>query len=258
MDRKITNLVLGLLLVVCSACSEADGFIAMRNSVGSFGGAVGGCPSGTYDFAWNGDHPTSESYACINSGASTQDTSADDGTDRINTNAGQTGKGFEMTSNGQYIRWAVTNEDILDDSICTVCMSVRFEDIDYTTQTFFFESQRNTDNRLNFSLRVSEDLAVFTKGGGAQEQHEGGTDLSDNTWKRICGSWTTATGKISVDDDDGGGWDEDAETNHASWGLVMDELTIGEIDVGGSSTDDVDIDNVFVMVNSYQATDPFP
>ena len=240
-----------IFLLLLPACSESEAWM----SPVMLGGGVP-CPSGTYDFFWNGDHTSGEGYACITNGTGTQNTAGSDGTDRINVTAGQSGNGFQISAANQYVYWTVTGEDILDDTICTIWMSVKPENADFANQAGLWESNVDVNNKALGFIRPSDDsYNIFTKGNGTEEGYFGiSDDITNGAWQRVGFSWTTATAKVAVWD--AAGWSESVSTTHTAWASAMDDFSLGEYVTGVSHGYDIYIDSVYIITGSYQAADP--
>jgi hypothetical protein len=246
-----------LILLLASACSSADagyGLQIVGPQVATSTPnpcATAGC-DGTYKFCWTGDYAADTDKACVNSGAATLDGTISGGT--VGTDYGQAGNGFAKTANNQYITWVNTADNLIDDTVGTVWMSIYSASLPDENDVLFESYVASTDY-IKFELRLTSGHVRGTyRGQNASQDVENGTGLSTSTWTRVAYSWDDANNahavKMGAD-----AWTAQSETLTAL-ASATDDVTIGENAVGGAENQTIYIDNVYVTAG-YQDADPY-
>jgi len=237
------------------------------------------CPSGVYKFFWDGDNTTSENHACITNCSASDARDTSDGTDRT-VAGGQSGQMFDETAQNQYGEWTIAADDIIDDEIGTVWLSV------------YAISSTGLGNVLSSNMNVFEvstdadsctinDIQIILKNNGRVSnifRSNNNNESVDNAailynysdWSRIGYTWSVAdTGdgkgsthcvqKCDGDKTNCSGWycnnAVDNSDTLVAFTVAADTLAIGDHECGGADGGEVYIDNVFVM-STFKATDP--
>jgi len=210
------------------------------------------CPSGTYLFAWNGDYPADTDKGCFTNGTVQKDGTLSGGT--ISTDYGQTGYGFRKTANNQYLQWAVSGNDGINPAVGTMWMSVYVVDDGARTENTVFESYVGSADFIAVASMATNYLCAWYYGNSSGNSlcSNPGT-LSVGVWTRIAYSWDDSNNlhsyKIGA-----GSWVQESEAIN-TWISAADKILIGESGTGGTETDTIYIDNVFIL-STYQAGDP--
>jgi len=212
-----------------------------------------GCPIGTYKFAWNGEYFTDNTMGCFSSGSATKNGTLSGGT--IGTGYGQVGSGLQTTANNQYLTWVNALEDGLDNNTGTLWMSVKFDGAASAGITIF-ESTQATGNYMRFNIGTSENL-IGTFMGNYTTKTASGTATLDTAWHRVGFTWdTTVSGGDCLGVQiDSGGWECLSDTLVPMTGATTD-ITIGENGQGGTYTETVWYDNVYILA-TFKAVDPY-
>jgi hypothetical protein len=261
--RTSTSLL--LLILACVGCHPADATVnVVVGQPGSYGGPTpcesAGC-DGTYKFCWTGDYSGNSLTACTNSGAGTVNGERTGGA----IESGTTGNEFRMDSHDDRIAFPVSSSDLIDNDVGTIWMSVW---IDYTTapasNCYTGESFRAYDsgggsknNKIAMYISTGKQAVGAYQGEGGTTQTAGsgsGITLGDAVWARFHYGWDEDNDKHKAGLD--GSWGtENAETLD-QWNCEPDDFTIGEYAAGGTMTDPVYIDNVYVTAG-YADEDPY-
>jgi len=221
------------------------------------------CPTGTYNFAWNGEHSSGTNYACFDSGSTAGAYDANGGTILIAAGYAQSGSyGLQIDDDNEYFSWTnpstVGTKTIIDDEDFTIYAHMRTAgDIDVSADANFFESYEDSSNYIEMLIRASDDyLKGAARGGGAAaEDANSGADVSDGNWRRIGFSCTTSTGYCYVSIDGGDTWNQSASSDYASFTTGCPAVVIGEQTAGGNAASEIHLDNIYV-INSFEAADP--
>lgn len=238
---------------------EAQAAVKVISRTGRPAPAVGGdCPAETYTFYWDGDHSTSETYACVNSGGGTQDSNGNDGTDRINSSGGESGgQGLYLTANDQYVTWDYdgSTPNLISGDLATIYMRIRV-DVTNEDNVGLFEWSTDNDNRVNIVLQGNAQLAGNHNDGTNSQNvtSSSGYTVSNNTWTTVGYSYDVSANTHSCTANGGTNWNEQTETmiSLASPGA---NITLGENAASGVHDRTVSIDHV-IIINSYQAAYP--
>ena len=219
----------------------------------------GDCPTGTYAFAWNGDHGDGDHYACTASGGATR-LGTNDGTDRVSDAINSDGDNeFVMSTRDMYISWACAAGDLLDGDVATIWLSYYQPDT-LTGQTNVFESfSANGGNRAKIQIKTN------TRVNGYHRANSGTTaDIDSANVVAVNASWVRIgyTFQVAADAEgdhyvsDNGSWNDGQGEDLDAWDQDCDYVAIGEFVGGGADPGQtIYIDDVYV-INSYQAVDP--
>ena len=141
------------------------------------GGGVGAAEV-SYDFMWDGDHPSGESYAYIESGDSSDAWDTTDGTDRVSDAIGSDGdQELEITDLNQYIRW---NAVYIDDEIGTIWFSI-YSAATLTAEMAIFESYVDSTDNLYARLKTNDRIKGSHEGNGNQQDLDNAAAVIDTT-----------------------------------------------------------------------------
>jgi len=210
------------------------------------------CSAGTYLSCWNGDYTSDTDKACFDSGASAKDGTQNDGT--IGTDYGETGNGFRITAEDQYLKWAVSSEDGIDDEEGTVWMSVYVTEDESRTDSTVFEAHVDVNNGIDIQVKGNNRVRGRHEGDGAPNNLDDATIMiSPGEWHRIGYTWKVATDFHCVAVNESA-WVCQEETLTA-FDEPLDQMQIGEDNTEATQTDTIDIDNVYVT-GTYQDDDP--
>jgi len=220
------------------------------------GAVAATCPSGTYLFAWNGDYGSDKDKGCFTSGASQKDGTQSGGT--LSATYGQTGVGFGLTANDQYVTWAISGNDGIDPDVGTMWLDVYLPAVSITPakQIIVFECFADGSNHLSLGIRALGGLFGFYEGTSTGKTVTTST-LGVEGWNRVAYSWSRSgaeeTHKHSVKLN-AEAWIEDVEPL-GTWAVSATSITIGEKDIGITHSDTVYIDDVYVLAG-YQTAHP--
>jgi len=224
-----------------TTASDMDGFTSnISTADGVAVAAAGGdCPSGTYKFAWNGQHPSGANYGCWDSGT----------TSEAGVVTGLTVTSDYATINDSDERMEFTSGAPLDADIGTVWMDLWIV-TSPTAQCGVYESV-NTDSTQLMVLANDTVLGIHFNGGWDDVPSDAA--LSEGEWERVAYSWSTAANEHVIYAN--GFWNSaDAETL-GSVDPAPDHFRIGEYESGAICTGEIRIRNVY-FIESYKANDP--
>lgn len=236
-----------------------DGLSTLDDTT-TFPASEGSCPSlaSSYKFAWNGDYPDNNLLAC-NDLASFTKAGVTGGTVEINSDYGYSGNGFRKTANNEYVNFAFDSGDsLINDELGTIWMRVYIVSDGAMTNDMVFESSSNSTNfiyiiinsdkslRGYFRDNVNQQYVVSTIGSAADTVHW-------NEWNWIGYSWDATNNRhcVTINDET---WYQESETLDA-WATQPNNVAIGEKDRGGTESDAIWIDDVYIF-NTYQAARP--
>ena len=232
--------------------------VVANMNFGITGGSVpvaesGDCPTGTYTFAWNGEHSSGVTFACFDSGNTSDSPDVASGTMTTGTGYGQDNLGVQLSQANGWWEWLVSEQGIIFEDDFTVCWSMRTNgDVDPTSDTNMWESWIDSSNYAEGRIRGNDDAILEARATPNSAEHApGGVDVTDGNWHRICASGNSATGYLSISTD--GGEPVVLGTNYTTWTPI--NFVIGE-DSAGLHEIELHVDNVFVM-SGYQQTDPY-
>lgn len=250
---RVRSLLITLLLLF-PATAHGWGIFAFQGGAGaSTSGGVADCPSGTYDFAWNGDHSSGTLYACLNSGISATQSTAQGGTYTISSDYGDGGNGIGFTggvTGDDFIKFGGT---VLDSygSAGTIWLSVypvagdgnkTVAEAPYDGSNYFYMNILN-DERIHFYFKATNIIQVANASA----------TVTIGSWNRVAYSWSIGGGVAAVTDD-GTNW-YTATATLTAWPGAPTYFAVGWDTYGLGSADDVYVDN-FYIVDGYQAADP--
>ncbi len=212
----------------------------------------------SYAIRWNGDHATDTSYADLRSGAASLD-GAVTGTVEINGSYGQVGNGLRVTTNNEYVLWALSGADTIDRNVATVWFSIKTDvSEDFTADATFWESYIASTDYIRIVIRSSDEkLSLTTKGNNTTESYSSSSAVNTGNWIRIAVSWNIGTAKVACYDGVSDSWNESSSSTYTKSVTVFDEFVLGENSAGGSFTENIYLDNVYLVNGDYQAADPY-
>ena len=251
-----------VFLIIGGSSGLAADFSSIINYYNA-GGTSNSCPSGTYLFAWDGDHTDGSLVGCKNSGASTVTGTNTSGT--ISSSYGETGNGIQFTANNQHLIFPVSSEDLIDQDTGTVWMDLYINETTVPDSPVFWEAVNFAD-AYNYKLKLTFYTSEYVTGkykAGTTEQTTGGSaaPVTLQTYIRIAYSWDSPNGRhcilvCGVDGTDCSTWDDtDIETLDTWVGNAIDRFTLGEDATGGGSSSEYWLDNVYSL-SGYQTAHP--
>lgn len=247
-----------LLLLLCSPAYAQDVQIA-RLSPALVGGGVPAaaalpCPSGTnYLSAWNGDYTGDTDKICYNSKASSKDGTATGAT--LGTDYGRSGYGLLVDALDERLIWAVTGDDLIDDSIGTICVDVYLNVAAITGVVQIVEAGRGTTNDV-LGIYVNNAagtpyLKVFYYDSVNYPVLTNDTVFPYQTWATVKFTWNQAASDLKVC------WStnctENLSATMAAWAGGVSELLLGEYRTDNAVTHPVWVDNLRIYAG-YDAT----
>jgi len=263
-------LILSVLLL-CStpANAEIDTFVGIE-SIDTFVGvesideavgvtiASGGsdCPSGSsYLSAWGGNYPSDTDKICYNSQASQKDGSSN-GTFGVGTDYGEGGGdiGIQINAADEGYRWVVATDDLLDDTVGTIC--VRCEMQALTGNTQIVEFSFNSSNVASIYILSDGRVRGLYRGNGSGENVTEAGPISTSTWTTLKYTWddTNDNHKICLGTDaNPTDCTEDTGDTLTPFSTAVDTLTAGEFEYGLDMTDEFHITYIKVY-STYDAT----
>ncbi len=212
----------------------------------------------SYAIRWNGDHATDTSYADLRSGAASLDGTIS-GTVEISSSYGQVGNGLRITNNNEYVLWALSGADTINRDSATVWFSIKTDaSADFTADATFWESYISSEDYLRALIRPSDEKITLTaKGNNVTEGFASSGAVNTGNPIRCAVSWNIATAKVSLYDGVSDSWNESSSSTYTKSVTVFDEFVLGEYNAGGAFTENIYLDNVYLVNADYQAADPY-
>lgn len=217
-----------------------------------------GCPTSTYMFCYTGDHASGTGYACFTNGTATKNGTVVDAT--ISTDY------VSYSAVNDYIEWAVSSDDGVNDELGTLYFSAYLTDEGDATLEGgaiieIFSGTDANNKILLYSYAANTGARGFHVGTATSHNVIGTGSLTTGAWFRYGLSWNVATSKLSVSIVALGSahsWVEEADALVAFDGAAQPTvIRIGESTSGLSVRDiPVLIKNVIIL-GTYQAADPF-
>lgn len=245
MKRLLPLLLFLLLCCAVQANAGMNGYIA--GSVASSGTTYTDCSQiGTHAFVWFGDYSGDTDKGCkgastavdgtLTTGASVVSGGTDPGT-ASGTSAGNVLK-LEAADDG-YIRWSITDADILDTSEGLMCFDV------YLAATASFTAYLSRIGSTDYML-VNVNAANVTKfmyeGQDVLVSATSATDVADETWTNVCVRWSVSNNKIGIKVG-AGSWAEQDSGTVTAWNAGTNWVYFG---YNGVSTAAVYMDNLTI------------
>lgn len=238
---------------------ESDATVIVRRDL-----SASSCPTGTYIFAWDGDHDDGPEYACDSVGTSIYRSSTA-GTYATGTSYGRTGTGLMIDDQNQWLKWDVSGDNYFSEDIGTFWIDIRAVLTSGNNQ--FLEADIDdgaTGNKLWCWLAGSGNPRCQWTGSNSSVLVNTTTNISDNTWTTIGVSWEVGatSNDISITwctDDTCYDWDTNVgttSTDLTDWSSEPDQFVFGD-DLRGddSVADELHFDNIY-FTNTYRANNP--
>lgn len=251
-----------LLLIACVALLLPVVLLAMNAQLLSAGGqsvaAAGDCPSETMLGSWNGGHSTNTSI-CYNGGASDKALTSQTGVD-IGASYGETDDGVRVDADNEYIRWAISADDLLDDQEGTCWIRTKLSGASGANM-YIWTAEFDIDNVLG--VRVNSGggaITAYYRASATSDTKNSSGGPTTGSFIDIGFTWSisTGTGALCVDLE-GGGWECDNNEALDTWDTVPDYLYLGEVNGpgGGDGGINIDIDKIRCL-QGYQQGKPSP
>ena len=204
--KKISLIILAFMVIA----STASGVIFIRRAV------VETCMTGTYAFAWDGDHTNGTLYACLSSGA-TNETSTGNSITPAEVD-GETGYGAKVTQRSDNIYWADSSDTRINDAVGTVWVRVYLSAQPDDAHNVLFSTATTANPLTNNVMLVyrydsNKISGFFEAQAGVSEVNWATPTLT--TWVTVGYTWDQANGKHAI-------------VNTNSWASPTDEDT-GEL-----------------------------
>jgi len=224
-------------------------------------GGGGGCPSGTDAFAWNGDHESGSDYGC--EGATPEQASSNTGT--IHADYGRTGNGFMFTNPNEYLEWAVTADDKIDDEIGTVWFWVYTPNGGLLGNNAAFEAYGASADKLWFQVQGVERIRNYVKHNNTEDSVYPAMTITPETWTLVGMSWRASEAGLdlagTVNDGDTTYWEAgetlEEDDDLTAFGNAISVTGLGEHNSASTGTDEVWIDDFYIL-KTYKADYPGP
>lgn len=242
----VSILSLLVLLLVCAVIQFADAGLILTK-VGAGNG--GDCPSGSnYLSAWDGDYTSQDKYICYNSQVSQKD-GTEIGTVEISGSYGRTGNGLRINASNERLEWPIVSDDILDDSVGTVCVDIYVNVATITGQVDIFQANDGGGApAMSVVVRSSATVRGLWYDGSENYATSTGT-VTEQTWETLKYTWDQPNDdhKICID----AACDEFLDAGLGSL-AGLDTILLGE-EYAGVVSHPVWIDNLRVY-DTYDAT----
>lgn len=249
----IVTAIVGLLLVALLCWAFPAHAVIFISGSAAGGAPPADCPTGTYDFAWNGDHSSGTLYACLNSGISATQSTAQSGSYTISSDYGVTGNGIGFTggtTGDDFIKFGGSVYDSYG-SAGTVWLSVY--PVASDTDKVVGEATVSGTNYFYLNIMSNDRIHFYFKATNAAQVANAACTVTIGAWNRIAYSWTIGGDEISVTND-GASW-YTAAADFTAWPSAPSFVAIGWDTYGASGTDDVYVDDFYIS-DGYQAADP--
>lgn len=249
-----------LIFLLCLSLNVS----AMSPAVlGCAGGSAGvadpcGCLASTYMLCYTGDYSGNAAVACKTNGAGTVTGTVVDATVSADY--------VSVSANNDYISFAVTDGDIINDELGTIFFSVYITDEGDATVEDNALIEVNTavfteDKIFCVVLGASDKIRCYHEGGNAGDiSATSSSTITTGAWYRVGYTWDTTNDKHSVS--------LVTKTSATSWTEESEALTpftnqptavkIGELSSGIPANDIPILIADMVILSTYQATDPNP
>jgi len=213
---------------------------------------LGGTIQPSYSWQWDGDHPSGETWSYYNNGAASKNYTGWD-SDRIDSAYGESGNGVQITDVDQYVTYAVSSNDLIDDAIGTIWMSVRKSGTP-TNACTIFEAYYDASNYISVRINTSDEFTIKFQNAGSTDFAISTNTIGNSSFERVAYTWDVANDRHQTNV--GSSWKLESETLDP-FTTDISELSMGEHYSGGGSPCgvNVDIDDIWI-VHSWEATDP--
>jgi hypothetical protein len=218
-------------------------------------GTASTCPSGTYLFAWDGNHGDGTNYGCDGSGTAVEGTAYGSPTISTDYGGGGSDKGMLVDAAPTYIGFPDSAGALLDMATPqTIWMRVYFSEAP-ATHTRIFNAQ---DSEFNDYVRWQaqsnrEFLTIYAAEGGTTQTVYSNNLLSTETWIDIAYSWDQANNDHA--NNVGSSWKQDANELTTAPTDDVELIMIGS-NTGFGMTTDYRITK-FAIVDGYQSAKPW-
>lgn len=242
-----------LILLSILVCFGIGGSASAISLIGSGIESGTGCQSGTWTFAYNGDHPTGTNYACDSAQAALEGTVVD---------ATVSADYVEYSGIDDYIKWTIDSSEM---SYSAGTLYASFYLVTSAGDCPIIEIYVDANNYIVCSAYDQDDriICYFMGSSTVQGHASDNSSTSADTWLRLGYSWQTgadAGGKhsISVVAEGAPSWGADSNEDLDDWTSAADSLVLGEDQNPHLAGPNITgrIRNV-AIVSGYQGTDPF-
>jgi len=234
----------------------------VEGQVVTAGGAAGGCPVGAASvaFSWNGDHASGSDYGC----EVEVPEQASSNTGAIHADYGRTGNGYMFTNPNEYLEWAVTADDKIDDEIGTIWMWVYTPNGGLLQNNTACEAYGDSSNRIWLQLQGVERIRSYDRHNGTEDSVYPSMAITPETWTLVGMSWRVDDGLDlagTVNDGDATYWEAgetlEEDDDLTAFGTAISLVGLGEHNTSSTSTDEIWIDDFYVL-KTYKADYPGP
>lgn len=187
--------------------------------------ALSSCMSGTYLFAWNGEHTSGTGYACEGDGDPASGTVT--GSPTISTAVGEGGADVALMAdlNNEYLTWSDSGGARIDlNGAQTLWMRV-YVSAAPAGSTRLFNAEYDANNYIGVNLSTSLDVVATHKISATAPTAYGAAAISSGQWVDIAYAWDRPNQDHAVNSN--GAWYEDANELASSDGTDITAIRIG-------------------------------
>ena len=242
-----------LILFIPCLCFAGAGIVGLssvgnNNISGDETPQPADCATGTYLFSYDGDHSSGADYACYNSGASSEQASANT-VDSVSTDY------VEFDDANEHLIF--TESGIVSGTETVYCsLYVIDRDTDSTIGSFVI-LEGLVNSSTGFILYRDSSYIRLDYRDGSTSNCASSVSISFDTWYRIGITWDQPNDKYSISVVTLGNspsWHEETGEGLSAWGTTPSTICIGEDWNGSTIQERVRVADVYA-VSGYQAGD---
>jgi hypothetical protein len=201
---------------------------------------------GTHEFAWFGDYTGDTDKGCYGSTATDGTLSGASvvagGTDPGTAAPTSAGNCLKVTANSQYLRYTITDKDILDSAEGLFQADVYLPAGGATGDDALMRSVVDANNKINIYILTGGKLYVLHQGQGSPVALASTDTITAETWTTVYVRWSVANNKISVKIG-AGSWKDDSDDDDVK-AFAAEPTTVNF--GNDTATDDFYIDNIYL------------
>ena len=259
MNRLIRILqALVLVAVAASFCHADSSYVGFKKKAG--GAAGGGCMSGTYVMAWDGDYTGDTDKMCI--GSTPTDGTITGAT--VGTDYGESSNGVLVGVSDERISYVLADGDFVEGNAYTLCLRMRIGSDGTDIGTTIFEISEDTNNTNYLSVLVTDDerLRCVSAGDNTLDTVQSSVaslTRDGSTWITGVCSWkpeTAAGNDMGVSVNGGGAWTEE-DDDPVTQVIQINALSAGNFNQFQAAGGDPTHIDKWALVSGYKAACPW-
>lgn len=183
------------------------------------------CMSGTYLFAWTGEHTSGTDFACDGASNPLDGTVIGAPVFGIGYGEGSPDVGIRSDAVNEYLSFADSGGAIVDiNGAQTVWMRI-YVSATPTATTRLFQANYDASNFINIVISSTNRINGFHRIGATQPYALGDTAIANDAWVDVAYSWDFVNKDHSVNSD--GTWDDDLDELSATEGPDITSIRVG-------------------------------